>query len=53
MTDLEPPREPDPFPPMTTRDKLVLAATFVIALAAVAGVVAAWDQMPFISRPAP
>lgn len=53
MTELEPPREPEPFPPMSTRDKLVLVATLIIALAALAGIIAAWDTMPFIARPAP
>lgn len=53
MTELEPPRAPEPFPPMTLRDKLVLAGTFVVALAALAGIVLAWDSLPFIAKPAP
>lgn len=52
-TELEPPREPEAFPPMTLRDKLVLVGTFVVAIAALFGIVAAWDTLPFIRRPAP
>lgn len=51
--ELEPPREPDPFPPMTTRDKLVLVGAFVVAIAALFGIITAWDSLPFIRRPAP
>ncbi|MCU0622772.1 MAG: hypothetical protein MUF53_02775 [Gemmatimonadaceae bacterium] len=52
-TELEPPREPDPYPPMTTRDKLVLVGAFAVALLALFGIVATWDTLPFIRRPAP
>lgn len=52
-TQLEPPREPEPYPPMTARDKLVILGTFVVALLALAGIVAAWDSLPFVRRPAP
>jgi hypothetical protein len=53
MSGLEPEREPEPYPPMTTRDKLVLVGAFVLTLLLLWGIVSAWDSMPFIAKPEP
>lgn len=53
MKELEPPPDPEAYPPLRPRDKVVLVTTFVLAGLALWGIVAAWDRLPFIARPAP